>query len=183
MISVSVGWGPEEKGYDRIVAAVDRAKKEGIFVVSSSLSETYGGKPTFHGLGREPPADPDKPSSYRPGMFWADTFFARRDPSANYAVDWAPNGLLLVPMDSRCFASPTGANDYLFYREGGWSWSIPYIAGLYALACQVKPDVTPESFWNAAMATGDSVKIKHAGREYTLERIVNPRKLIEKLRE
>ena len=31
------------------------------------------------------------------------------------------------------------SNEYVFYREGGWSWSIPYIAGVYALAAQVKP--------------------------------------------
>jgi hypothetical protein len=62
-------------------------------------------------------------------------------------------------MDSRGTASPTGYDDYVFYRQGGWSWSIPYIAGLYALACQVKPDITPEVFWSKALETGDAVEI------------------------
>ena len=44
-------------------------------------------------------------------------------------------------MDSRCTASPTGINDYVYYREGGMSWTVPYLAGLYALACQVNPDI------------------------------------------
>lgn len=153
VISISVGWSPRQKGYAEITAAVERAKHEGIFIVSSSLSEIYQGKLHFHGLGREPSADADQPESYRPGLWWTDQF---------YAGSGAPNQafkMLLVPMDSRCTASPTGTEDYVFYREGGWSWSIPYIAGLYALACQVRPEIRPEVFWAKAIETGDSVMV------------------------
>lgn len=55
------------------------------------------------------------------------------------------------------------------------------IAGLYAMACQVKPDVTPESFWKAALATGDTVTLSKDGRTYSFGKIVNPPKLIESL--
>lgn len=41
-------------------------------------------------------------------------------------------------MDSRATANCSGDNGYIYYVEGGWS--IPYITGNYALACQVKPD-------------------------------------------
>lgn len=89
--------------------------------------------------------------------------------------------ILLIPMDSRCTASPTGVNDYVFYREGGMSWSVPYVAGLYALACQVKPDITPDIFWEAAEATGvnmyeDNSEIDIVGK------IINPVALIESLK-
>ena len=153
VISISVGWGPHQKGYAEITAAVERAKKEGIFVVSSSLFETSGRRLFFHGLGREPSADPERFESYRPGLWWVDQFYGGR------AAPNAETKMLLVPMDSRCTASPTGTEDYAFYREGGWSWCIPYIAGLYALACGVRPDVTPEIFWAKAIETGDSVEI------------------------
>jgi len=146
VISISVGWSPQLKGYKEVVEAVDRAKKEGLFVVSSSLSATYDRKFNFHGLGRDPLADPDRFSSYGPGLFWIE----QPIPAA---------GTLMIPMDSRTTASPTGTGEYVFYREGGWSWSIPYIAGLYALACQVKPDLTPEVFWAQALQTGDSVEL------------------------
>ena len=153
VISISVGWSPQQKGYAEITAAVERAKKDGIFVVSSSIFETYDRRLFFHGLGREPSADPERFESYRPGLWWIDQFYAGKA---------APNPeikTLLVPMDSRCTASPTGTEDYVFYREGGWSWSIPYIAGLYALACQVEPNVTPGIFWTKAIETGDSVEM------------------------
>jgi len=153
VISISVGWSPQQKGYAEISAAVERAKLGGIFVVSSSLSETYEGKLIFHGLGREPLADPDRFESCRPGLWWLDEFYGQNVSSGS------AREMLLVPMDSRCTASPTGAEDYVFYREGGWSWSIPYIAGLYALACQVKPNITPEVFWAKAVETGDSIEI------------------------
>jgi hypothetical protein len=152
VISISVGWDRREKGYQEVCDAVERAKKEGIFVVSSSVSQTYGGKLNFHGLGREPLADPDRAGSYGPGSWWQDRFY-----SLGGRVE--ETNALLVPMDSRAVASPNGSSEYVFYRNGGWSWSIPYIAGLYALACQVMPGITPEEFWAKALETGDSVMI------------------------
>ena len=83
-------------------------------------------------------------------------------------------------MDSRCTASPTGVNDYVFYRKGGMSWSVPYVAGLYALACQVKPDITPNIFWNEAFLTGDTISVNTSEKQ-ELGKIINPVKLIEKL--
>jgi hypothetical protein len=153
VISISVGWSPQQKGYDEVTASVERAKNAGLFVVSSSLSETYERKFNFQGLGREPLADPDRHESYRPAAWWLDQFYSGAGSAG------ASREMLLVPMDSRCTASPTSPTDYVFYREGGWSWSIPYITGLYALACQARPDITPEVFWAKAIETGDSVEI------------------------
>jgi hypothetical protein len=150
VISISVGWASGQKGYAAVKAAVDRARKEGLFVVSTALSATYDGKFNFHGLDRDPQADPDRFDSYRPGLWWMDQF---------WGLSAGSPALLLVPMDSRATAGPAGNEDYAFCRQGGWSWSIPYLAGLYALACQVRPDITPESFWAKALETGDSVEI------------------------
>lgn len=168
VISISVGWNKNDKGYGEITAAVQRAKEQGIFVISTSLTETY----EFNGLGRSPLKDPDLSSSYEPGLFWANGYYSRM---------WKTlaNGTLLIPMDSRTTASPTGNNDYVFYRTGGLSWSVPYIAGLYALACQVKPDITPDIFWSKVLGTGDTIKIPNNGKEYDLKRIVNPARLME----
>jgi hypothetical protein len=170
IIAMQVGWSPDQAGYDEITAAVEAAKKAGVFVISSSLSETHGLK--FHGLGREPLADPNEFSAYGPGSWWQQQFFDR-GPLSN---------TLLVPMDSRTTASPTGTEDYVFYREGGWSWSIPYLAGMYALAAQVKPDITPEEFWNAALKTGKTIPIEQDGKDYQFGVILDPQALVEKLK-
>lgn len=60
-------------------------------------------------------------------------------------------------MDSRCTASPTGINDYVYYREGGMSWTVPYLAGLYTLACQVNPDIILDVFFFETLNTSDTV--------------------------
>lgn len=174
VISISVGWDKSQKGYNEVVEAVNRAEKQGIFIVSSSLSDNYGYM--FNGLGRKQLNSPDEISSYEPGLFWTKDYYAKYD---SYYKNLEQ---LLIPMDSRTTASPTGNNDYVFYRNGGWSWSIPYIAGLYALACQVNPAITPDVFWEKALLTGDTIKLNNNGKEYELKKIVNPTKLIESIK-
>ncbi|MHC6180323.1 S8 family serine peptidase [Clostridium sp. JNZ X4-2] len=171
VISISIGWGSRDVGYNEVVKAVDRAKEENIFVVSSSLKDTYGFK--FNGLGRNPLSDPDASSSYTPGLFWQNEY---------YEGKYNLNNTLLIPMDSRCTASPTGYKDYVFYREGGWSWSIPYIAGIYALSCEVKPSITPDEFWRTALKTGSTVKFGKNSKLCSSAKIINPLKLIQSLK-
>lgn len=170
VLSISYGWMPGQKGYADITAAVSEAKTAGIFVISSSLSETHG--LNFQGLGRDPLANPNEPQSFLPGLWWQQRFFDQG----------LPPDTLLVPMDSRTTASPTGTEDYAFYRQGGWSWSIPYLAGMYALAVQVKPDITPEQFWETALQTGRTIQLQHNGKDYEFGVILDPRALIEEIK-
>ena len=168
-LSMSIGWGPQSKGYNEITAAVNEAKANGIFVISSSLSDIYGYH--FHGMGRDPLAEPNQFESYVPGLWWAKNFYGGQPLKQT----------LLIPMDSRTTASPTGTEDYAFYRTGGWSWSIPYIAGMYALAVQVKPTITPEEFWTTALETGKTTQLVHEGKEYSFGVILDPQALIAAL--
>ncbi|SCY81856.1 S8 family serine peptidase [Alkaliphilus peptidifermentans] len=172
VIAISKGFEKYERGYKEIKNAIELAEKNGIFVVSCSLSDFYGFD--FHGLGKTPQSDPDDYTSYKPGLWWEKKFYER--------PNYLRNTTLLFPMDSRTTASPTHTTDYVFYRNGGLSWTVPYIAGLYALACQVNPEIAPEQFWQKAIETGDSVMITHDGKEYELTKIVNPIKLIETIK-
>jgi len=172
VLSMSIGWGQENDGYAEITNAVQAARDAGIFVICSSERDIYGF--SFQGLGRLPIADPDNPNSYGPGSWWAKYYYDGQQQLTD---------TLLVPMDSRTTASPTGVDEYVYYREGGWSWSIPYIAGVYALAAQVKPDITPEVFWSSALQTGKTIKITHQGQEYSFGVIFDPVALIHALQE
>jgi membrane protease YdiL (CAAX protease family) len=169
IISLSVGWDSTMPGCDAIEDAVRRAAASGVFVISPNLERTYGFR--FQGLGRQMLADPDRVESYEPGLFWADQL-GRVVPGDNS---------LFVPMDSRAAASPTGTGEYAFYREGGWSWCTPYLAGLYALALQVNPVITPERFWGAALRTGHVIVVNRNGAEYPLGPVVDPPALIAAL--
>ena len=168
-LSMSIGWMPGDKGYDEITSAIEEAKADGIFVVNAVLENTYGFQ--LFGMGRDPQADPDNSHSYMPADWWLNNFYAGA----------VPDSMLLVPMDSRTTASPTGFGDYVFYRQGGTSWAIPYLAGTYALAVQVKSDITPEEFWAIALETGSTTQITHEGKEYSFGVILDPLALIAAL--
>lgn len=152
VLSISRGWEPGQKGFEAVNDAVARAQSEGIFVISMSLQTTSGRGWALGGLGRDSYDDPDALASVKPGHWWSDMFYSGSYPLLSKA------GYLLVPMDSRTTAGPAGPEDYAFYRTGGASWTAPWIAGLYALACQAAPTVTPEIFWEEALETGDSLE-------------------------
>jgi len=109
------------------------------------------------------------------GSWWANTFW-------NGTHRFAPGERLLVPMDARTTAGPTGPADYAFYAVGGWSWSVPWIAGLYALACEAKPDLTPQEFWATALKTGRTVKVSLDKETAELGTIADPLALIQALK-
>lgn len=172
VISISVGWSPNQKGYAEAMDAVERARKENVFVVSTAIEACYG--LAFHGLGREAMADPNDFSSFGPGSWWAAMFWGGQQ-------RFAPGKRLLVPMDARSTASPTGDNHYVHYDSGGWSWSVPWIAGLYALACQIDPSITPERFWAEALQTGKTIRVKNDSLELEFGTIADPVALIERI--
>lgn len=172
VISISVGWTKEDKGYDEITAAVKKANDAGIFVVCSSIGDIYGYR--FDGLGRNPLEDPDNPGSYTYGSWYIDRFFEDYDESIKKVEK-----SLLIPMDARTTASHMDNKGYSYFYTGGWSWCIPYIAGVYTLACQVNPDITYEEFWNKALNTADTINFTYNEMEGVMPNVLNPAKLME----
>ncbi len=167
-----------DKDYPVIMESVKKAAAQGIFVVSTISDRLYDSEICFKGLGREALSDPDTQTFYLPGKSWENSFytFGRYMPSSN---------TLFVPSDSRCTASPTGKRDYAFYPVSDWNLYLPYAAGLYALAWQVKPGITPEEFMDRALKTGDALEIvnKNINYTYKLKNIVNPTRLAQALKE
>jgi hypothetical protein len=58
---------------------------------------------------------------------------------------------------------------------------VPTIAGVYALACQVKPEITPAVFWELALKTGTTIAVGKAGDTSQFGKIIDPVKLIDEL--
>ena len=169
VISISKGWTPSHKEFKLITDAVQRACAAGMLVVCTSVELVHEGC-DFDALGRPPLADPDVFESYEPGWFRAKSFWAGHS--------FPSEGLFWVPMDSRTTASPGGSDEYVFYRTGGFSWAVPYIAGVYALAVQVDPDMTPERFWALAARTGRTIELEREGKRRPLAPIIDPVALI-----
>lgn len=178
VIGMSIGWGPDEEGYADIDKAVNRAKQEGVFIISTSVEKYYAFK--FHGLDRDPNADPEAYGSYLPGTWWRTGYYQSYPTNQQYKQYM--DGRILVPMDSRTTAAPTGKSAYAFYRQGGWSWCVPYLVGVYAMGLQVRPSLTPDEFYQAARETGWYTDITRDGRTYQLGPIINPAGIVKNLR-
>lgn len=173
VISVSLGWSSNTNGVPGVLAAIERATAANVFVITTSLERTH--RISFQGLGRDPNADPDRVAAYRPGAFWSGHFWG--------GGRFPPGKRLLVPMDSRTVASPAAADEYVHYAAGGLSWSVPWVAGLYALACQVKPAITPDQFWKEALDTGSTIRLERDGEAIEFGTIANPVALVARLQE
>lgn len=186
VISISSGWIPNDPDYEDVLQIIQEAGDAGIFVVSGNLFETHG--MYFYGLDIDLMADRDDLSSYKvlPWSYWVKKvshtpgfpeFYEEnfeQDVDENYEI-------LLTPCDRMTVAASDDVNGYVFYKNNGWSHVIPYIAGLYALACQADPNITPEIFWAEALNTGEKRMIEKDGNYY-VGKIVNPAKLVESLK-
>ena len=181
VLSISTMCTPNLKGYDEFMEAINEAKAQNIFVASLNLFETY--KYNFQGLAIERNADKSNIDNYSI-IDWKDWCAAVShigDSDEYYAEKFKsekPKDFLLIPVDAKTLASECGNEDYVFFEQGGWSWCVPYISGLYALCCQVNKDITPEEFWSKALETGDERQFENDGVSCT-GKIVNPEKLIE----
>jgi hypothetical protein len=166
-VSMSIGLTSVRADYDDFMSAVEEAKAAGIFTMAVNLDQMYGWN--IMGLGRDPLSDPNDFRSYKPAAWWEQSFYDQS----------FPQDTLLITVDARTTASPTGKEDYVFYSPGGMSWTVPYLAGMYALAAQVKPDIRPEEFWETALDTGRTLQIQHEGKDYEFGVILNPQALIK----
>ena len=166
VISMSVGWMPEDRGAEAMEAAIARARAAGIAVVCVNSRDPL--LEPWMGMGRSRYGSYNNRGDLRPGAFWEEQLY-----SGEYRG--ADGSLLLVPMDRRTAASPAGPEEYTHFPEGGMSWAAPWVAGLYALACQVKPEVTFEEFLAAAQATAHPVSIRtDETTEYPLRKSRGP---------
>jgi subtilisin family serine protease len=171
-ISISKDLRPTDKEWDLISEAVQKVQAAGILVVCASVESFYK-EYGLNGLGRSPLADSDSFESYERGWFYLMGLFDGPDVPSESSI-W-------VPMDSRMTASPECINDYVFYRKGGLSWAVPYIAGVYALAVQVDPAITPERFWALAAKTGRTIEVEREGQRRRLGPIIDPVALIRSI--
>lgn len=168
VLSISLGVNSDFHNSKKALESIKKAEAQNIYVF-------YVGSADFMGMYRNPVSDPNDFQSYEPGLFWSNSYY---DQSSNKRFQ----NTVMIPMDSRCTASPTGVNDYVFYTDGGMSWAVPYIAGVYALACQVYPKITPTVFWDIVRKTGEHTVINKNENSTEFGIIINPLKVIDEIK-
>ena len=154
-VSISRGWYGDDKEFKEVVS---KLIDSGVFVFTANANDYYAGFSGTMFLARNPDSDPDDVQSY----------FA--------AFDYPANEFLFVPSGNRTTASHMANDSYMYWgaRNGGISWQIPYVVGMWALAKQVYPDLQPKQFIEIMMQT--------AYKTDKGENIINPTKIIEYLK-
>ena len=170
VISISKGAEENDPGFSELTAAIERANEQGVLVLTASTEVFYDFQ--IMGMERECMADPNDPASYTPAA-WLGTD----------QPWWILENTVGVPMGARTYASFSGgAADYEWNGEGGLSWAVPWLAGFYALCCQVEPELTPEQFIRVVNETA-VLKLKNGELDYDYGRIIDPAAAIAALRD
>jgi len=120
VVSISLGAFSERPNYARWRQALQKAEQANILVVTCDPDFLHIGT-----LRRIENHDEPQPGDYQRGLYGR------------------PDAVLLVPAANRTLASFRGCQVYTYDRTGGMSWTVPYLAGVAALAWQVDPNLTP----------------------------------------
>ena len=156
IISISKGFS-FDSNYEIIQQAIQKANENNITVITAdTFDEEWIGASTQ----RKIYADPDRAISYKP------CHFLQNKHSKQLGIS--------IPLESRTIASVLGVNEYEYCARGGVSWAIPYLAGVYALALQVKPDLTYQEFTEIAVETAEETNIL---------KVISPYKIVHKLKD
>ncbi len=130
VISISRGFSTNDPGGEELLEAIRQANAEGILVLTTSTEIYYPNFPLL-ALSRDYLADPNDFDSYVLPAWQTST-----TPKKDY----------MIPSGGRTYASCTAENGYEIGYSGAMSWTMPWLAGLYALCCQAKPEITPDEF-------------------------------------
>jgi len=165
VVSISRGFSPHDNGSAEFEAAKQALEKDGVAVFTTNDVHTLSRN---HSLD-----DPENAANYCRMAYW----FGKGDVKF-LAIDEQE---VVVPTDFRVISSETGPANYVHYANGGLSWAVPYVAGLYALGAQVYPRLTKEIFVNAVHETATVRSCEYEGEKFSMP-LVNPSHLINYLR-
>lgn len=203
VVSCSIGYMLEnpEVGLDEWVNALEKAKEAGIFVVDVGgnqvdISFSGGGSPdnkndfeSYLSWLREDEGNEELNKIISEGNI--DEILKKlREVKKDDLVNISDIDLrkkieehlnerkkeIVVPSDYRTMASSWNKEgQYMYNGRGGISWSVPYLAGLFALILQVNPNIKREEI--AEIINGSAV-VNEKGL-----RIVNPKGIIDLVKE
>ncbi|MBR4355918.1 MAG: hypothetical protein IKP96_05080 [Elusimicrobiaceae bacterium] len=166
VVSISRGFDASDLGASEFEAAKNTLEKDGVAVFTTNDVFTLSRN---HSLD-----NPEDIANYCRPAYWLGK------QNIKFLSTNMQNSVV-APMDFRTTASPTGNNDYVHYANGGLSWVVPYVAGLYALGVQVYPQLTKDIFVRAAHETATVRRCEYEGESFSMS-LVNPARLINYLK-
>lgn len=178
VISISCGFDTcsdysenDQANYKMLRNTIAKAKEAGITVITCDSKNEYE---HFAGADRNPLDDADNPSNYNIDRFHQDGEWWISKPNE------VKEQTILIPTEHRTVASE--GEEYRYEGAfGGDSWGAPYIAGVFALAKQVKPDITYEEFQQVMLETADDIYNEYNGENVYMGRLINPEAIINSI--
>ena len=158
--AVSISDGISRKDaeiYERWQGLRHKAEEAGVAVISSEAATTFA---TFTWGGCPPFSDRDDPENYSYAAWPRDNDTEHREK-------------IILPADYRTSAQNRGNDAYVYWGDGGFSWAIPYFAGLAALAWGVDGNLTIKDIYRLI----DETKTRTSQGRF----VVNPGALIERV--
>jgi len=147
VVSISLGAFSERPEFERWQQAVRKATDSGILVVTCDPEAL-----PIATLKRMEGRTVQSPSDYERGRYFHS------------------GAALGVPAANRTIASHKGVQAYTYDRTGGMSWTVPYLAGLAALAWQIDSTIQPQQMVELWRQTAAKTEVGL---------VVNPAGLIE----
>jgi len=140
--AVSISWGMLHVN-EECTKMINQLIENGVMVLTTDSYMFYGDKGRFMTIDKKINSDADNIESYNSG-FWRNNFEKVKN-------------RLLVPAGGRTIAGYQDDAQYIYCgANGGMSWATPYMVGVYALAKQVMPNLTPQHFFDVARQVGTS---------------------------
>jgi hypothetical protein len=153
IVSISSALRKKFKNHEKFAKALKLAKKSGLTVVLVNRKICGINCPLYK--------DRNNPANYNIMYYFQ-----------GYEKE-LPGGAIYVPCDNRTTASERGEKEYSFWGDGGYSWAVPYLAGVIALGYQVNPDLETDEVFQY---------IRDTGTPFNRGWIINPKKFIEKIK-
>ncbi len=77
----------------------------------------------------------------------------KNDPD-NVVFDFGKKDIV-VPTAGRTTSAVMDGSRYIYWSQGGLSWAMPYVLGLYAIAGEIDPEITKEELYNTLCETAE----------------------------
>jgi len=137
-VSISDGISRKDADiYEKWQGLLQKAREAGVAVICSDAATTFA---TFTWGGCPPFSDREDPKNYAYAAWPLNNDKDHREK-------------ILLPADCRTAAQNRDNDAYVYWGDGGFSWAIPYFAGLAALAWGVDEGLTIEAIYSLIKET------------------------------
>jgi subtilisin family serine protease len=126
IVSISDGLANDDERWENWNKTLQKANDEGIIVI---YSNNVGDK--FAWGGCPPYKDRNNVLNYEIAKVFIEEKINNKSE-------------IIIPADYRTTANNQSNDGYTYYGVGGWSWAIPYFAGLCVLGLEINPHLTYE---------------------------------------